>query len=49
MGTIANDIIEYNNKTSLLRLYLGYYDSDDIEAIFDTDSVAEIIENYTYA
>lgn len=48
MGTIANDIIEYNNKTSLLRLYLGYYDEEDIKAIFNVETVSEILDKYSY-
>lgn len=49
MGTISNDIVDFNNKTSLLRLYLGYYDGEDLERLFDTDSVSTILENYTYS
>lgn len=47
-GHLVSDIAEYDRKIDLLRAYVGYYTEFDLEEMFDTDSLVEILTKYTY-
>lgn len=47
-GTIVRDLAEYDKKIDLLRAYVGYYTEHDLEIMFDTHFLMDIITKYTY-
>lgn len=49
MGQIQSDAIEYNRKINLIRAYSGHFTEDDFEYMFETTSLAEILDRYSYA
>lgn len=48
-GTIIRDVAEYDLKIDLLRAYVGYYTESDLELMFDTVSLIDVLTKYSYS
>lgn len=48
MGTIINDVVDYDNKIDLLRLYIPFYTEEDLDRMFGTGNTTDILTKFTY-
>lgn len=48
MADILREVVDYDNKVSLIRSYAYYYTNEDLANIFNTSNLSDILANNTY-
>ena len=48
MGSILSDAVDYSGKVMLIRGYSSYYTDKDLKAMFNAESLSDILANNSY-
>nr|DAQ48196.1 MAG TPA: hypothetical protein [Bacteriophage sp.] len=48
MADILREVVDYDNKVSIIRSYAYYYTNEDLANIFNASNLSEILANNTY-